>query len=170
MIQHIQKSQITYNCYFDCYLTQEISYISIFLFIFSWMTFSAGRKNCPGELLDRPSHFLALTYLLQSFTFSSPEGEDPADPVPRNYVNDIVIISQRSSRSRSQLTTISQNRYGVPLYLKYLTFCSCCTILCQINSLCYIVYMLKHALKIKYYSFYYKSSAFHNRIMIPFHY
>ena len=59
------------------------------------MPFSAGRRNCPGELLARPRLFLALTYLLQSFTFSPPEGEDPADPDPRNYVNGIVIKPEK---------------------------------------------------------------------------
>ena len=57
----------------------------------SWMAFGAGRRNCPGEQLARPRLFLAITYLLQSFTFSPPDGEEPADPDPRNYVNGIIL-------------------------------------------------------------------------------
>ena len=59
------------------------------------MPFSGGRRNCPGEPLARPRLFLVLTYLLQSFTFSPPDGEDPADPDPRNYVNGIVLKPEK---------------------------------------------------------------------------
>ena len=67
----------------------------MFSFITSWMPFTAGRRNCPGELLARPRLFLALSYLLQSFTFSPPDGEEPADPDPRNYVDGIVLMPRK---------------------------------------------------------------------------
>ena len=61
----------------------------------SWMAFGAGRRNCPGEQLARPRLFLAVTYLLQSFTFSPPDGEEPADPDPRNYLDGIPLKPEK---------------------------------------------------------------------------
>ena len=55
------------------------------------MPFSVGRRNCPGEQIARHRMFLLVTYLLQKFTFSAPDGEKPAHPDPRNYMNGVVI-------------------------------------------------------------------------------
>ena len=59
----------------------------------SWMAFGAGRRNCPGEQLARPRLFLAVTYLLQSF--SPPDGEEPADPDPRNYIDGVPLKPEK---------------------------------------------------------------------------
>ena len=70
---------------------KDIKSCVYYFIICSWMPFSVGRRNCPGEQVARPRMFLFVTYLLQKFTFSAPDGEKPADPDPRNYINGIAI-------------------------------------------------------------------------------
>ncbi|XP_064626186.1 cytochrome P450 2U1-like [Lineus longissimus] len=42
----------------------------------TWLPFSSGRRQCPGESLAKMEVFLVMTSLLQKFYFSIPEGDE----------------------------------------------------------------------------------------------
>lgn len=44
----------------------------------AFFAFSAGKRQCPGEYLAHLELFIFLTILLQTFSFSPPDGEEPS--------------------------------------------------------------------------------------------